>query len=276
MPAPTDTASPATTGHAHDWRGGLARFGLAGKGVLHLVIALSVYRLANGSGSGSEASSTGAVRWIADQPGGTIALWVLAASLASLAVWRAVTTVLGDVAGEDDGWHRLSFAAKAVVYGLLAVLCVRTALSGSSGGSGSASSGGDSTEQTASSVFDLPFGRWIVFAVGVAVMAIAVHLIMVHTIDGRFVERLDVGRRSAAVRLGRIGYGLRSIAYIVVGFFLAQAGLSYDQNQAKGLSGSLRSVADESWGSTLLYTVAVGFGAYGLYCFFESRHRSRA
>lgn len=258
-----------------DWRDPLARFGLVGKGILHLVIGLSIWRLAAGSGNGDDASSSGAVRWIADQPYGTVALWVLAASLTALAVWRGVETFAGDPVAEDDALHRIGFAGKAVVYSGLAVVCVTTALSNGSGSSGGGG-GGSSSDQATDTVFDLPMGRWIVFAVGVGIMGVAVHLAMVHTVDGRFVQRLRVGEDSLAARFGRAGYGLRSVAYIFVGFFFAQAGLTYDKEEAQGLSGSLRRVAEESWGTWVLYASGVGFLAYGVYCFFESKLRRDA
>lgn len=261
-----------------DWRDPLARFGLAGKGILHLVIGLSIWRLAAGSGNGDDASSSGAVRWIADQPYGTLALWVLAASLAALAVWRGVETFAGGPVAEDDALHRVGFAGKAVIYAGLAVVCVTTALSDGSGSGSSGGGGGgeSSSDQATDTVFDLPMGRWIVFAIGVGIMGLAVHLAMVHTVDGRFVERLRVGEDSVAARFGRVGYGLRSVAYVLVGFFFAQAGLTYDQEEAQGLSGSLRRVAEESWGTWVLYACAVGFLAYGVYCFFESKLRRNA
>lgn len=258
-----------------DWRDPLARFGLVGKGILHLVIGLSIWRLAAGSANGDEASSSGAVRWIADQPYGTLAVWVLAASLAALAVWRGIEVFAGDPVAEDDALHRIGFAGKAVVYAGLAVVCVTTALSDGSG-SGSSGGGGGGSDQAADTVFDLPMGRWLVFAVGVVIMGVAVHLAMVHTVDGRFVQRLRVGEDSLAAKFGRVGYGLRSVAYIFVGFFFAQAGLTYDREEAQGLSGSLRRVAEESWGSWVLYASAVGFFAYGVYCFFESKLRRDA
>lgn len=274
--APARAGTRSTVSHRAadgDWRDPLARFGLVGKGVLHAVIGLSVWRLASGAGSGSEASSSGAVRWIADQPYGILALWVLAASLVALSGWRAVSTVAGDPVDDDDSMHRVGFAAKAVVYGGLAVLCITTALSGQSAGG---SAGDDGTQQASRTVFDLPMGRWLVFLVGAATMALAIHLAMIHALDGRFLQRLRVGEGSAAARLGRIGYGLRSVAYLFVGFFFAHAGLTHQPDEADGLSGSLRRVAEEPWGSVVLYASAIGFVTYGAYCFYESKLRRDA
>lgn len=272
----TPASSRANEAGSGDWREWLARFGLVGKGVLHLVVGYAVWRLADQGGSRADASSSGAVGWIADLPAGTVLLWVLAASLASLALWRAVETVAGDPVDDDDIVHRVAFAAKAVVYGALAALCVRTALSGASKTSAGSGSDEQSAESAAGTVFDLPMGRWIVFAIGLGIMAVAVHLIAVHAIDGKFVKRLSVGEHSTAARLGRVGYGLRSVAYVMVGYFLAAAGVTYEPDRVDGLSGSLHRVAREPWGPWVLTFVAVGFVTYGLYCFFESALRKDA
>ena len=274
----TVTRSPSRAGgtESGDWREWLARFGLVGKGVLHLVVGYAVWRLADGAGSGADASSSGAVGWIADQSGGTVLLWVLAASLGSLALWRAVETVAGDPVDDDDTLHRIAFAGKALVYGGLAALCVRTAISGSSSRGGGSGSEDQSAQSAASTVFDLPMGRWIVVAIGLGIMAIAVHLIAEHAIDGGFIKRLRVGERSVAARLGRVGYGLRSVAYVMVGYFLTAAGVTYQPDRVDGLSGSLHRVASESWGPWVLWLVALGFVTYGVYCFFESALRRDA
>ena len=276
MSAVTNASPRARKAGSGDWREWLARFGLVGKGVLHLVVGYAVWRLANNTGSGAEASSSGAVGWIADLPAGSILLWVLAASLASLALWRAVETVAGDPVDDDDAVHRIAFAAKALVYAALAALCVRTAVSGDNQQSSGSGSDDGSAQEAASTVFDLPMGRWIVFAVGLGIMAVAVHLIAVHTIDGKFLKRLSVGERTTAARSGRVGYGLRSVAYVMVGYFLAAAGVTYEPDRVDGLSGSLRRAAREPWGPWVLTSVAVGFVTYGIYCFFESALRRDA
>jgi hypothetical protein len=257
-----------------DWREWLARFGLVGKGVVHLGVGYAAWQLARNPGTDADASSSGAVGWVGDQPGGSVLLWVLAASLVSLAAWRAVEAVSGDPVDDDDPAHRVAFAVKALVYGGLAVVCVRTAAAGAPTRSGA--SDDESARDAAGTVFDLPMGRWIVFGIGVGIMAIAVHLVAAHTIDGRFLRRLTVGDGSVAALLGRVGYGLRSVAYVLVGWFLAAAGLTHHPDRVDGLSGVLRRTAGEWWGPWCIGAAALGFAAYGVYCFFESALRRDA
>lgn len=270
----TSTRSAASSPGAVDWSDRLARFGLLGKGVVHAVIGLMAFEIAVNGGSSSEASTAGAMHWIADRPFGVIALWVVGLSLLALATWRAITTVVGDPVEDDDGAYRLVWAAKAVVYGGFALTFLRAALDGGSSDSGT--SDDEQASEATSTVFDWPMGRWIVLAAGLAVIGVAVHLVVNHTINKGFANRLAVSEDSKAVTLGRVGYGLRSVAYALVGVLLVQAGLAGEEQRAKGLSGTLEEAAGAAWGTALLLAIAVGFLAYGAYCFAEAKLRRSA
>lgn len=273
----TTSAQPSSTrtgGGADGWTERLARFGLLGKGVLHVVIGVLALDIARSGASSSDASAQGALRWIADLPLGVPALYAVGLSLLALAIWRATTAVTGDPVEDDDGWYRGVWAAKALVYGALAVTALRAAAQGGP------SSGGSSDDQRASeatsTVFDLPLGRWLVVLAGLVVIGVAVHLIVEHAVGVDFARRLSVSEDSPAIALGRVGYGLRSVAYLLVGALLVQAGLAGEEQRAKGLAGALQSTADESWGTALLFAVSVGFLAYGVYCFAEAKLRRSA
>ena len=256
-----------------DWSDRLARFGLLGKGVVHVVIGLLALQIARTGSSSSDASSSGALRYIADLPFGTLALWVTGFSLLALAAWRAITTVTGDPVEDDDGWYRAVWAIKAVFYGGLGIAFLKGA---ADGGSSGGSSDEDRAAQATGTVFDWPMGRWIVVLAGLAIIGLAIHLIVEHAVHQEFVGRLRVSQGSTAVTLGRVGYGLRSLAYVLVGAILVQAGLAGEEQRAKGLSGALQSTADATWGTVLLFAVAAGFVAYGVYCFAEAKLRRSA
>jgi hypothetical protein len=267
------SASSSSGGAGDTWAERLARFGLLGKGVLHAVVGLLALQLAVSGSSSSEASSGGALRWIADQPLGVPALWLVGFSLLALAAWRAITTFTGDPVEDDDGWYRGVWAAKAFAYGGFAFTFLKAAMDG---GSSSASSDDQQASQATSTVFDWPMGRWIVVLAGLAVVGVAVYLVFTHALGADFADRLSVSKDSSAVTLGRIGYGLRSLAYMLVGALLVQAGLAGQEQRAEGLSGALESTSDEWWGTALLVAVGVGFIAYGAYCFAEAKLRRSA
>lgn len=270
----TSSRSAASTPDAADWSDRLARFGLLGKGVVHAVIGLLALEIALNGSSSSEASTTGAMRWIADRPFGVAALGVVGFSLLALALWRAITTVVGDPVEDDDGAYRLVWAAKAVVYAGFALTFLRAALDG--GTSDGGTSDDEQATEAASTVFDWPMGRWIVVAAGIAIIGVAVYLVVNHTVNKGFAKRLSVSEGSKAVTLGRVGYGLRSVAYALVGVLLVQAGFADEEQQARGLSGTLEEAADAAWGTALLLAVAAGFLAYGAYCVAEAKLRRSA
>lgn len=253
-----------------DWTDRLARFGLVGKGIFHAVFGLLAFGLAARGAAAEEASASGVADWIADLPLGVPALWVMAVSLLALAVWRGRTAISGDPVEEDDGFHRASRAVKAAIYAGFAVTFAGAA---TAGGSSSESSGGDRTQETTSTVFDWPAGRWLVVAAGLAVIGYAGYLVVHHAVQRSFAERLTCAADSTVVTLGRVGYGLRSLAYALVGVLLVQAGLSGQEERARGLTGALDEVAGAAWGRLLLVAVGIGFLAYGAYCVAEARFR---
>lgn len=273
MTATSVRSSASSSGGAGDtWTTRLARFGLLGKGVVHVVIGLLALQIARTGSSSSEVSTAGTLDYIRDLPLGGVALWIMGFSLLALALWRAITTVQGDPVEDDDGWYRAVWAVKAVVYGGLALAFVKAAADG--GPSGSSSDEARAAQAT-STVFDWPLGRWIVVVAGLAIIGLGIHLIVKHAVHEEFVDRLQVAQ-GGAVTLGRLGYGLRSLAYVLVGSLLVQAGFAGEEQQAKGLSGALQSAADETWGRLLLFAVALGFIAHGAYCFAEAKLRRSA
>ncbi len=230
-----------------DWRDKLARFGLIGKGILHLAIGVLALQLAFGSKETNEAvSQSGAIDWIGELPAGTLLLWLVGLSLLALAAWRVVTFFAGDPVQDDDAPHRISYAAKAVIYGGLGLAAVNSALSGGSGssgsgsgGSGSGGSGSGGTEQAAGTIAALPGGRFWLFAIGIGTIGVAGYLAYQHAYKAEFTQRLDVGEGDEAATFGKVGYGLRSLAYAPIGTLFVQAGFTGQEDQAKGLSGAL-------------------------------------
>ena len=69
-----DTRSAASTAHDNVWFERAAQAGYAASGLLHLLIAFIVARLA--LGSGGNADQSGALAALAAQTGGAVMLWV--------------------------------------------------------------------------------------------------------------------------------------------------------------------------------------------------------
>src|ERR1700742_387767 len=98
----------------------LARAGLGARGVLYGVIGALSVGLAAGAG-GKTTSQTGAMKTIAHQPLGTVALIALVIGLGGYAAWRLLEGISGFGGGQTASTgHRVSAIASGVAY---AVLC---------------------------------------------------------------------------------------------------------------------------------------------------------
>ena len=63
----------------------------------------------------------------------------------------------------------------------------------------------------------------------------------------------------------RFGSAARGVVFTMLGFFILQAALRYDPNQAQGLDGALRTIAQQPYGPWLLAIVALGLVSFGIY-----------
>lgn len=260
---------------AQDWRTGLARFGLAAKGVLYATLGLLALQLALGGGQGGEqASQGGAMQTIQDQPFGNVLLAVLAAGLLAHGVWQFVIVFTGDPV-EGGEWHkRVKYAAKAVIYlgfGGLAVAVLVGGGSSSGGGSGGGSA------QLTRRLLELPAGQWIAGAVGVGIVAVGIAELVRHAWRCTFMERINRTRdgdvRHMVRRAGRLGYAALGIVTMITGGFFVVAAVRHDPGASEDTAGSLQALADQPWGPWLLGGVAVGLILYGLFALAEARYR---
>jgi Domain of Unknown Function (DUF1206) len=273
----TSTTARHTTGN-HDWKETMGRVGLVGRGVMYSVIGLLAIQLALGDAS-QDASQNGAIEWIAQQPLGKFLLVVLTVSLFALAGWRLLDAVVGDPVEGSEASDRAEFALKGVAYLSLAVGALSATIanwSGGSGGSGGGSSGSSGNQQATATVLEWPAGQWIVVAVGLGVIGYAFYTLKKHVLDEAFLQRLYVSGNEWVTKLGRFGYAARSVIFLVIGYFLVQAGLAHEAGKTKGLSGALQEISGKGWGQWLLFAVAAGLLAYGLFSLVEAKYRRDA
>jgi hypothetical protein len=249
---------------------GLARVGLISYGLVHVLIAWVAVTMAWSSSSQS-GDKSGALATLADDPIGRALLWIIAVGLFALVVWQLSEAIWG-FRGEDGKKrlrHRLTAAGKAVVF-------VSLAISSISAATGSNSSDAAQQQQQTSGVLALPFGQFLVVAVGLVVVGVGVAHI-VQGVKKKFMKYIDKGMtsrmRSAVQRVGMVGYIARGVAFIVVGAILGYAAITFDPAKATGLDGALRLIVTAPFGQILLTLVAVGFLAYGLFAFARARYQ---
>ena len=68
-----------------------------------------------------------------------------------------------------------------------------------------------------------------------------------------------------ATKVGRFGSAARGVIFVLLGFFMVQAALQYDPQEAQGLDGALQTLAHQPYGPFLLGVVALGLVSFGIY-----------
>lgn len=248
----------------------LVTIGLVCYGIVHLLIAWVAAQLAlGGSSAGEEASPGGALRNLAAQPFGEVLMVVIAVGFGTLVVWQILQAIFGH--REFDGFKRvrkrLSSAAKVVLYAVLGFSAARLA----AGPDADEGGGGETERSITADLMAMPLGRVLVIVLGLVVIAVGVGHI-VKGIRQSFTDEL-AGRPGTATRvLGTAGYVAKGIAIMVVGALFGWAAITYDSEKAGGTDDALRTILEQPFGVILLLAVALGFAAFGLYCFYWSRH----
>lgn len=251
---------------------GLGRIGLVAKAALYAVIGVLAVKVALGAREESP-DKGGALRTIAEQPLGKGLLILLAGGLAAYALWRLAQAIL-DHDDEGEGPKGLAKRAtnlgKAAWYGILCGLTVSVLVGGGNGGGGN-------EQQTTAGVFERPFGRYAVYAAGLAFAGAAVFN-GYRAITCKFNKKLkthEMGdlEETAATGIGVLGHLARFVVFGLIGLFLLRAAWEFDPKEARGLDGALLEVAQAPYGGFLLGAVAVGLLAYALHCLVQARYR---
>lgn len=250
----------------------LGRVGLVAKGLSYGLVGVLAVLVALGAG-GAATDRAGALRLLAKESYGAIILVALGLGFGAYAAWRFAQAVLDrDDEGNDfEGWAKRAGAlAKGLLYSLLSLL----AFSFVAGPRGESR---DEPEQTAR-VFDLPLGRWLVLALGLALIAYGL-VNGYRSITGKFRKHMKTGQmeredvRPLVNVAGFVGHAARMVLFAMVGIFLVRAAWQYDPKEAIGIDEALAKLAHQSYGRWWLGAAAVGLFAYGVFSLLQARYR---
>lgn len=243
-----------------------ARVGWVAKGVLYVVLGVLAGSLVVGSGGGGgeEVSQSGAVQELASTPLGTIGLWLVAIGLVLHVVWRLASVLLPAESSAKVWAIRVGYVASAIAYGALAWTAASLAMGGS-GGEDQESQ----VDEVTRTVMEATAGRWLIGLAGLVIVGVGVAFVHRGWTRG-FTDELKPGGvgpvdQQTLHRLGVIGWIGRGLMLLIVGWFVLQAALRFDPEEAKGIDGALRDVTEASWGPLLVGLVAVGLIAFGVY-----------
>jgi Domain of Unknown Function (DUF1206) len=251
---------------ARRWIVPLARFGYAAKGAVYVIIGLLAALAALNRG-GRTTDSQGVFREILSRPYGQVMLGAVAVGLAGYAIWcllQAIKDTENKGSGAKGIVIRLGYGVAGLIHASLALTAVQL-IAGSRG----SYRGEESSKEWTAVLLAQPFGQWLVGAVGVGIIIVAV-VQFYQSYTAKFREELARGEMSAraelwAERVGRIGLAARGVVFGAIGIFLVLAALHANPNEARGLSGALRTLEQQPFGPWVLGAVALGLVAYGVY-----------
>jgi len=243
----------------------LERLGYVVRGALYAVMGVLALRIAMSKPDGQAVDLTGSVVFLIGNPFGKFVLLVIIVGLAAYSVWGLIRAVFDPLhRGSDPSGYmeRLGFISSAVSYAAIAAFGLKILI-----GTGGAST--DSTQKTISAILDHPEGGWFTVVIGLAAIGVGL---------GQFVEayravfkrdlkgaEMSEMQRKVAVALGRFGMFSRGVVFLVIGWFIVQAGVHHDPGKVQGFGGAFMFLLAQPYGHLVLGTVALGFIALGLH-----------
>lgn len=256
------------------WLAGLARWGLAVRGAMYLMVALLALRVAAGDRN-ERADKDGAIEAVSHQPLGRLLLALVAVGFAGYALWRFTEAVVGEEDDDDSAkaaGRRVACAARGLLYSVLFAATLRYVVSADED-PGSANAEADWTAR----VLGWPGGTWLIAFVGLCIVGGGLYVGW-RGLSEKFRKHLDESEMTRAerrwiCRFGIVGMVARMVVFTLIGVFLTAAAFQHDPKEAVGIDGALKRLVGRSYGPLLLGLLALGLAAYGLYSLAEARYR---
>lgn len=245
----------------------LARWGLAARATIYVLIGLLAIAIARGSRQ-HEADQRGAMEELTRHTGGTVLVAIIGVGLAGYALWRLSEAAFGVVGDGKKAGPRLRSLARAVIYGFFAVSAFQVVTHAGTSQAGK-------QQFWSAKAMQHTGGRWLVGIVGAIVVICGLALIW-EGLRRKFEKYLALGQMSPTTRktvtaLGVVGSVARGAVFAVVGVLVITAAVDYKPGKARGLDQALRELANTSpW---LLVIVAVGLIIFGVYGYAEAAWR---
>jgi len=245
----------------------LERLGYVVRGALYAVMGLLALRIVLSVAGGATTDLTGSLVVLVSNPSGKLVLIIVAVGLSAYSLWgftRAIYDPLHRGSDASGYLARLGFVTSAVSYAAIVLFAIQLL-------AGSGATTNDGTQKTIASVLTHPAGGALTILIGLVVIGVAV---------GQFLEayratfardlkgaEMSATARDIAVKFGRFGMFARGVIFLVIGWFVVQAGIHHDPAQTQGFSGAFVFLLAQPFGRILLGIVALGFVALGLHSF---------
>jgi len=245
----------------------LERLGYAVRGALYAAMGLLALRIVFSVAGGQTTDLTGSLVFLIGNPFGKLVLIVAAVGLAAYSLWgftRAIYDPLHRGSDASGYMARLGFVTSALSYAAIVFFALQIL-------AGSGASAADGTQKTVASVLTHPAGGPLTILIGLVVIGVALgqFLEAVRATFARDLKGAEMSARTRAtvVTLGRFGMFARGVIFLIIGWFVVQAGIHQDPAQAQGFGGAFVFLLAQPFGRIVMGIVALGFVALGLHSF---------
>ena len=252
----------------------LARTGFIAKGVLYGIVGVLAAQAAFGAG-GRVTGSDGALIEVMRQPFGRTLLLIAAVGLFGYAVWRVLQGVLDtDHRGTDlkAVALRISFVARGVLHGFIGWKALQLYR-----GLGQR---GRSEKEYAAEVAAFPLGDWLIVLAGIGLFAFAGYQLY-RAAKPKLGKHFDSNHARQelgdwAIVASRIGLAARGLVFVVIAWYMVQAGLQQNPREVADSAQAMRVFASppEPFGALLLGFTGAGLAMYGFYQVLQARYRA--
>jgi hypothetical protein len=250
----------------------LARWGYGAKGLIYIAVAACALLAAMGVRR-SPTDTGGALRALFAQPLGGGLVLALAVALGFYAAWRLVEGVTGvGLPTGARGWARRSHRLfSALIHAGFAWSAMRLFL-----WQRHAPTAEQSTRDTATRAFHLPFGRQVLAVAGVITLVAAgyqFYRAWSAAVRKDLNGAVAPGTRTVLVALGRTGEITRGVVFLLIGGYLLDAARRMDPNEVRGFAGALQSLNVPGYGAYFLTVAAAGLLSLGLFLLLSARYQ---
>jgi len=234
----------------------LARGGLIASGLLHMLIGAIAISVSYGLHQ--RADQSGALKAVAETPGGVVLLWVAAIALIGLAVWQWT----GPMAWRPEGVapNRIRDRFKSLGFLVVGLAALVFAVGGRADAA-------ETTRTLSSILIDIPGGVFVLAGLGIGVGAVGGAFVF-RGVSRNFREDISPPPGAAGVAvvtLGVVGHTAKGLALVVVGLLFVGSALFTDTSWASGLDGAVRFLASLPTGVWPLFVMGGGLIVHGLY-----------
>lgn len=250
-----------------------ARVGYGARGFVYLSVGVLVL-LATFGLVGDTLGIRGALDWLSQRPLGRVWMLLVGLGLAAFVAWRMLQAIF-DADHEGRSRHGLMTRMSQLFSGLSYAALAFAAMTLFVGPrAADPSEGVAESRERAAMLLDLPFGRWLLIAAGLAIFGIGVSNV-VKAWREDFSEYLDCSEEMCrrVTPLARFGHVARGLAYLPLAGLVVLAGWHVNAADVTSFGAALEVVERRTAGEWIVGLIALGFVAFGAFSFIEARFR---